>query len=108
MKLFVLVRKDLSHIQQAVQAGHAVAEFLREHRDTVWTNGILVYMGVDSLDDLMFWKQSLEHVGIGHSMFYEPDVSSNTALAFYYDGESSRARSFKRKMDHHLSLLKFG
>jgi hypothetical protein len=31
MKLYVLVRKDLSHGQRVVQASHAVAEFMLKH-----------------------------------------------------------------------------
>lgn len=39
MKLYILVRRDLSKSQQAVQAGHAVAEFCRrfpEYRTLVY------------------------------------------------------------------------
>jgi hypothetical protein len=54
MKLYVLVRDDLPSWQQkAVQAGHAVAQFLQCHRDTKWENGILVYLKVRDEDHLM-------------------------------------------------------
>ena len=107
MKLYVLVRKDLTAIQQAVQAGHGLAEYLKFHKDTSWTNGTLVYLGAESVEDLRHWHGALEHEGISCSMFYEPDVDSHTSLAFCHDTDTSRGRSFKRKMDKHLKLLTF-
>ena len=55
-KLYVLVRKDLSKSQQAVQAGHAVAEFLLRGPSTFWGNGTLVYLGVHNETELKWWS----------------------------------------------------
>lgn len=55
-KLYVLVRKDLSKSQQAVQAGHAVAEFLLRGPSTFWGNGTLVYLGTRNETDLKWWS----------------------------------------------------
>ncbi len=54
-KLFVLVRKDLSRSQQAVQAGHAVAEYLLRGPSTFWENGTLVYLSVENETNLKLW-----------------------------------------------------
>jgi len=54
-KLYVLVRKDLSKSQQAVQAGHVVAEYLLRGPHTMWDNGTLVYLSVRNENELKFW-----------------------------------------------------
>lgn len=53
MKLYVLVRKDLSLSQICVQSGHAVAEwmiynYIADEEKNPWMNGTLVYLGVDN------------------------------------------------------------
>lgn len=43
MKMYVLVLKSLPKSQQAVQAGHALAEYLLNFK-TEWDNGVLIYL----------------------------------------------------------------
>lgn len=45
LKLYVLIRKDLKPCHQAVQGGHALAQFLLDHKSG-WKNGTLIYLGV--------------------------------------------------------------
>jgi len=58
-KLYVLVRKDLSVSQRAVQAGHAVAEWLLHGPETKWNNGTLIYLGVKHEMELEKWADKL-------------------------------------------------
>jgi hypothetical protein len=55
-KLFVLTRKDLSKSQQAIQAGHALAEYLLRGPVTFWENGTLVYLAVKDETNLRLWE----------------------------------------------------
>lgn len=87
MKMFVLVRKDLSKSQQGVQGGHALAQFALEHpeRFRQWNNHTIVYLKVDPewLKDHNPKNQS--------SSFYEPDIGNElTAKATFCDGEDYR------------------
>ena len=82
MKLYVIVRKDLSISQRAVQAGHAVAEFLLRGPFSRWSNGTLVYLGVKGLHQLENLKRKFENEGIDYIEFREPDIGNEiTALA---------------------------
>lgn len=82
MKFYVLIRKDLSPSQQAVQGGHALAEFLLKGPATNWTNGTLVYLGVKNEQELYKWMHKLEMDNIQYSTFTEPDRNNEiTALA---------------------------
>jgi hypothetical protein len=81
-KLFVVVRKDLTPSQRAVQAGHALAEYLLHGPNFRWKNEILIYLGVKDLKQLENVRRKLEFEGIRYSQFKEPDMNNElTALA---------------------------
>ena len=82
MKLFVIVRKDLSKSQQAVQAGHALAEYLLHSQGFRWRNQTLIYLGVKGLPQLENLKRKLDNNNISYSEFHEPDIGNQlTAIA---------------------------
>jgi len=70
------VRKDLSRSQQAVQAGHAVAEWLLEYRkENLWDNGILVYLKAGNSEEaLEHFYNNLYNDDRKIATFYEPDI----------------------------------
>jgi len=79
-RLYVLVRTDLTGSSSAVQAGHAVAQFMIEH-PTEWNNSYLIYLGVDSKIELDKWAYKLYNRG-RQSRFKEPDLDNEvTAIA---------------------------
>lgn len=91
MKMYVLVRKDLSSSYSAVQAGHALAEYIIDHPDRMgfdfddrgtWMNGTLIYLAVDDVNALTNWAATLSEQGILFSEFVEPDIGDEiTAIA---------------------------
>jgi hypothetical protein len=74
LKSYVLVRRDLSKQQQAVQAGHGLAQFLIEHGAKGWVNGTLIYLKVDSEQMLLEYEEKLKQRGLPTSRFVEPDI----------------------------------
>lgn len=78
MKLFVVVRKDLSVSQRAVQAGHAVAQFLLYSPFCRWKNGTLIYLGVKGLRQLENLKRKFDQNDIRYIEFREPDIGNET------------------------------
>jgi peptidyl-tRNA hydrolase len=82
MKMYVIVRKDLSTSQQAVQAGHALAEYLLHGPYFRWKNETLIYLGVKGLRQLKNLKRKLDDHGIKYVEFHEPDLNNEvTAIA---------------------------
>ena len=79
MKLFVIVRKDLTPSQRAVQAGHALAEYLL-HGSFLrrWKNETLIYLGVKGLKQLENLKRKFKYDGIEYTEFREPDLNNET------------------------------
>lgn len=81
-KLYVIVRKDLTPSQTAVQAGHAVAEYLLHSRLSRWQNQTLIYLGIKGLRQLETLKQKFEFNDIPYTEFREPDYNNEvTAIA---------------------------
>lgn len=83
MKMYVLVREDLTKSQQAVQAGHALAEYMLKYPGArEWGNHTLIYLKVsrEQLQDLCKkYTDRLRHV----AAFKEPDLNDElTAFAF--------------------------
>lgn len=63
MRLYVLVREDLSHSQRAVQAVHAVSEYFTSPGQGQWRNGPLVILGVRDEATLRGLKDLLAETG---------------------------------------------
>lgn len=79
-KLYVLIRKDLPTSYIAVQAGHAVAEWLLH--DQRWQNETLIYLGVEDEQELLHWKDKLDFKDMNYIEFREPDIKNQlTAIA---------------------------
>lgn len=87
-RMYVLVRRDLPVSYQAVQAGHAVAEYLIKNSSTEWWNETLIYLGVENEEHLENWIDKLKYYDINLSTFREPDIRNElTAFATVCDGK---------------------
>ena len=88
-KLYILTRRDLKPSYQAVQAGHAVAEWILRHQgQSEWDNGTLVYLGIDDEQELQRWTEKLDCKDMQWTGFTEPDIGDQmTAIACLSDGK---------------------
>ena len=75
-KLCVLISAHLSPAQKAVQAGHAVAEFMLRHLGR-WNNSTLVYLTAPDVEFCLWVARD-----VLHAEFHEPDLGGQlTAVA---------------------------
>lgn len=77
MKLYVLVREDLSHAQRAVQGGHAIAEFCKYYPYSEWKQRSLVFLGVKDENQLRLWMNTFGEMAVDNKQiemaeFLEP------------------------------------
>lgn len=89
-KLYVVIKPDLSKSQQAVQAGHAVAEFLKKNPNTMWSNGTLIYLK-GQFQNLRYGIQDYEWAA-----FEEPDMGNAiTAVAAFGPNLESKLSKYE-------------
>lgn len=80
--MYVLVRKDLSHSQQVVQASHACIEATKAYLNTELEHPHLVVIGVNDESRLYKAASKLNKAGIRYKVFIEPDRNDEaTAIA---------------------------
>lgn len=80
-----MIDSQYSDSYRAVQAGHAVAQYMLKFPDSEWKNQYLIYLKVD---DILFWKSKLDLLNKQYAEFIEPDVGNKiTAIACLDDGK---------------------
>ena len=90
-RLYVLVRKDLPPAQQAVQACHAVAEYLLSSPDPAWKNQNLVLLHVpDEAALWALWKRACEYY-TGGEYFLEPDLNDQLTAVCIVENKHTKA-----------------
>lgn len=92
MKLFLITRADLAPGQQAVQAAHALREFVNDHpdvdRDWYEKSKTLVLLAADNEDALAHVLREAQRRGVPAAAFFEPDLDDAlTAIALAPAGE---------------------
>lgn len=85
-KLYILVRRDISPEQQAVQAGHAVAQFLKDNPNTPWPNGTLVYLSIKDDESTRLWEWLVNEMELDITIgkFFEPDMEHQATAMYAY------------------------
>jgi len=90
-RIYTLTRTDISKGQQAVQAGHSLAQYIIDwnpHLTKKWDNGSIINLGLGSEKSLKRWIAKLEKAKIPYSIFREPDMEYEiTSIAALDNGE---------------------
>ena len=77
--MYLFVREDLSHPQQIVKTAHAVDVLNKKYPHN--HDNHMVLCGASGEDALHSISELLTFEDIEHTMFFEPDVNSYTAIA---------------------------
>ena len=94
-RLYVISRRDLGPSYAAVQAGHALAEYML-HGWGNWQNEVLVYLGVENENSLYYEMGRAREKGLECHEFYEPDLNNQlTAIAVYGDDTKDHFNNLK-------------
>ena len=97
-KLYILIDKNLDPIYGAVQAGHAVAEWLIRHGQDKWKNEYLIYLKAD-LEDICDNYLKLYCAKDKESYFYEPDLDGKlTTIAIHENDMNDRLKRKIKKL----------
>jgi hypothetical protein len=90
-KLYVCIDEKLSDAQKAVQGAHAVAQFIKDQKYTLWNNGTLVFVKY-SCPNVSYCGWALSEV----SNWREPDLkNANTASASFGPNAEKYFKGFK-------------
>jgi hypothetical protein len=90
-KLYVVVNDKLTPSQQAVQAGHAVAEFLKKYPNTMWDNGYLIYLKESPVwYDTMTGSWNLKCYTQEYVEFKEPDLGNKVTAYCSFGPEAEK------------------
>jgi len=88
MKLYVLIRNDLSDSQMAVQAGHVVAKYAAKNHQINWDKQIFVYIKITKYK-LYKCMLKLTLDSKYFEIFREPDIGNKiTAIACLCDDDT--------------------
>lgn len=100
MKLYILVDKELSHAQRAVQGGHAIAEFLRKYPKSEWNYGSLVFLSMKDRYELSDYLLELVYEENADVAFFEEPFWDHQLTAVAVLGTPQIQEKLK-----HLQLL---